>query len=235
MKKGMRLLAICSATALLLCGCGTPLYEMTDEEEDLVVQGAAYMLSKHNIFQKDGMNGTLPVEEEEETEEVNTEGSEEASSENQGGTSTGSSGTAASGETITLAESIGYKDKLEVTYEGFSLMDVYKEGSYFSLSAASGKTFVVMQFAVSNLTGEDIQIDNYEAGYAFYCSFEGTSHVPEKQSFIADSLASYEGTIPADKSARAVLIFEIAKEQAEMISEPTLTMEHNGTSYSIKL
>ena len=183
------------------------------------------MLSKHNIFQKDGMNGTPPQEEE---ENVNTEGAGNTHSQN-------SADGSGSLETISLAESIGYKDRLDVKYEGFSLMDVYKEGSYFSLSAESGRTFVVMQFTITNSTGEDIQIDNYAAGYAFYCNFEGTSHVPEKQSFIADSLASFEGTIPADKSAPAVLIFEIAKEQAEMISEPTLTMEHNGTSYLIKL
>lgn len=227
MKREMRLLAVLSVITLLLCGCGTELYEMTDEEEALVVQGAAYMLSKHNIFQKDGMNGTLP-QEEEETENVNTEGADNTHSQN-------SADSFGSLETISLAESIGYKDKLDVKYEGFSLMDVYKEGSYFSLSAGSGKTFVVMQFTITNSAGEDIQIDNYAAGYAFFCNFEGTSHVPEKQSFIADSLASFEGTIPADKSAPAVLIFEIAKEQAEMISEPTLTMEHNGTSYLIKL
>lgn len=227
MKREMRLLAVLSVITLLLCGCGSELYEMTDEEEALVVQGAAYMLSKHNIFQKDGMNGTLP-QEEEETENVNTEGADNTHSQN-------SADSFGSLETISLAESIGYKDKLDVKYEGFSLMDVYKEGSYFSLSAGSGKTFVVMQFTITNSAGEDIQIDNYAAGYAFFCNFEGTSHVPEKQSFIADSLASFEGTIPADKSAPAVLIFEIAKEQAEMISEPTLTMEHNGTSYLIKL
>ena len=205
MKKEMRLLAVLSVITLLLSGCGTELYEMTDEEEALVVQGAAYMLSKHNIFQKDGMNGTLPQEEE---ENVNTEGADNTHSQN-------SADGSGSLETISLAESIGYKDRLDVKYEGFSLMDVYKEGSYFSLSAESGRTFVVMQFTITNSTGEDIQIDNYAAGYAFYCNFEGT--------------------IPADKSAPAVLIFEIAKEQAEMISEPTLTMEHNGTSYLIKL
>lgn len=227
MKREMRLLAVLSVITLLLCGCGSELYEMTDEEEALVVQGAAYMLSKHNIFQKDGMNGTLP-QEEEETENVNTEDADNTHSQN-------SADSFGSLETISLAESIGYKDKLDVKYEGFSLMDVYKEGSYFSLSAGSGKTFVVMQFTITNSAGEDIQIDNYAAGYAFFCNFEGTSHVPEKQSFIADSLASFEGTIPANKSAPAVLIFEIAKEQAEMISEPTLTMEHNGTSYLIKL
>ena len=225
MKKEMGLLEVLSVLTLLLSGCWTELYVMTDEEEALVVQGAAYMLSKHNIFQKDGMNGTLPQEEE---ENVNTEGADNTHSQN-------SADGSGSLETISLAESIGYKDRLDVKYEGFSLMDVYKEGSYFSLSAESGRTFVVMQFTITNSTGEDIQIDNYAAGYAFYCNFEGTSHVPEKQSFIADSLASFEGTIPADKSAPAVLIFEIAKEQAEMISEPTLTMEHNGTSYLIKL
>lgn len=239
MKKGMRLLAALSAAVLLLSGCGTQLYEMTDEEEDLIVQGAAYMLSKHNIFQKDGMNGILPQEKKEEPAQTGEENSGEQPPDDQeaesGSSPGGSSGAQTSGGTISLEASIGYKDTLKVTYDGYSLMDVYQEGTYFSLSADSGKTFVVMRFTIRNLMDQDIEINNYDAGYAFYCILEGVSRVPEKQSFIANSLASYEGKIAAGKTSEAVLVFEITKEQAELLSEPALIMEQNGISYSIIL
>lgn len=114
-------------------------------------------------------------------------------------------------------------------------MDVYQEGAYFSLSAESGRTFVVMKFKIRNRTDEDIEINNFDRGCAFFCNIAGAERVPEKESFITNSLASFEGKIAAGRSARAVLIFEITKEQAELIAEPALTMEQSGISYSINL
>ena len=63
MRKGMRLLAILSATVLLIGGCGTQMYELTDDEETLITQYAAYAVGKHNIRQKDGMTSDQPKEE----------------------------------------------------------------------------------------------------------------------------------------------------------------------------
>lgn len=233
MKKGIRLLAVLSAVLFLFGGCGTPLYEMTEEEEDLVVQGAAYMLSKYNIYQKDGRNSAPPPEETETPEDSSAESGGDGTQ--TAGTQSGTGGEEGVNQAISLAESIGYKDELAVSYDGYKLMDVYQEGTYFSLSATSGKTFVVMRFTLQNQTDSDLEIDNFDKGYLFYCSVDGAQRIPEKESFIADSLASFEGKIAAGKTAGAVLIFEISKEQAESMSQPTLSMEHNGTVYSINL
>ena len=46
MRKGMRLLAILSATVLLIGGCGTQMYELTDDEETLITQYAAYEIGR---------------------------------------------------------------------------------------------------------------------------------------------------------------------------------------------
>ena len=61
------------ATTLLVSvitftGCGTPLYEMTPEEEELIKKYAAYALGKYNTYQKDGMNGAMYVEESDDSE-----------------------------------------------------------------------------------------------------------------------------------------------------------------------
>lgn len=239
MRKGIRLLTALAAALFLLVGCGTQMYELTEEEETLIVQSAAYALSKYNIYQTDGMNGALVPEEETEPADSTPETGALDTQEPDDGTVPGD-GSDVSGETspvsaISLAESIGYKDKLTVSYDGYSLMDVYQEGTYFSLSAEKDHTFLVMRFTLHNETGADIAISNFDKGYAFYCDLAGSGRVPEKQSFIADSLASFEGKVAAGKSAGAVLIFEITKEQAEQVSDPVLTMEHNGTVYLINL
>ncbi|MCM1105606.1 MAG: DUF4352 domain-containing protein [Blautia sp.] len=238
MKKGKCLLSLAIMAALLLGGCGTPLYELTDEEEDLIVQSAAYMTAKHNIFQKDGMNNARPkVQDDTEASwPQETEAAEEEDSWQEGvaGGSGGESSAAQGGE-VSLAESIGYKDRLTVAYEGFSLMDIYQEEGYFSLNAGEGNTFVVMRFTLKNPEDEELTVSNFGKGYAFYLRDEGVEHIAEKQSIIADSLASFEGTIPANGSAEAVLIFEITKEQAELISAPKLTVEYENTAYSVSL
>ena len=240
MKKGIRLLAALAAAVFLLGGCGTQLDVMTGGGEELIVQGAAYMLSKHNIHQKDGMNGAPPQTEEGTEQTENTQQPAEQESQeggpDAGGPTEGAGQPAQSAaESISLAEAIGYADQLSVSYEGYSLMDVYQEGTYFSLSAESGNTFVVMRFSIHNDTGADIRVNNFDRECAFYCSFEAAGRVPEKESFITDSLASFEGTVEAGKAAGAVLIFEITKEQAELVSDPGLTMEQNGISYTVNL
>ena len=48
----MRLLAVLSATALLIGGCGTPMYELTEDEETLITQYAAYAVGKYNSLRK---------------------------------------------------------------------------------------------------------------------------------------------------------------------------------------
>ena len=50
MKKIKRyLFAAVAAMMLFLTGCGTELYELTAEEEQLIIHSAAYFVAKHNI------------------------------------------------------------------------------------------------------------------------------------------------------------------------------------------
>ena len=78
-KRQIRLVAILVSAMFVLTGCGpTPLHEMTDEERDIVVHYAAYVVGKHNIYQKDGMTNADPEQWLEAAEEpIATEESQE--------------------------------------------------------------------------------------------------------------------------------------------------------------
>ena len=65
-KKRIQLIAIIFAIVFPMTGCGTPLYSLTEDEEKLIVHYAAHVVSKYNITQTDGMNGTRSSIEEEE-------------------------------------------------------------------------------------------------------------------------------------------------------------------------
>ena len=68
MKKKISLPVMAVAAILLLGGCGTQMYDLSEDEENLVVQYSAHILAKYNIEQKDGMTAASS----EETQEMET-------------------------------------------------------------------------------------------------------------------------------------------------------------------
>jgi hypothetical protein len=149
----------------MLNGCGTPLFEMTAEEEDLVIQYAAYYLAKNNTYQADGLvniSDALLNGEEEETVtpvETPTDVSESESS------ITPASGTTL-GEVITLSQAIGWTTGLSVNCKEYYQSDSYKEGTYYSVTPSTGDSFVVMKFVVENITDETIDLSTYMGSLA---------------------------------------------------------------------
>ena len=46
---------LCLTGMLLLTGCGTKAYDLTEAEESQIVNYAVHVVSKHNSYQKDGL------------------------------------------------------------------------------------------------------------------------------------------------------------------------------------
>ena len=67
MKKKISLPVMAVAAILLLGGCGTQMYDLSEDEENLVVQYSAHILAKYNIEQKDGMTAASSEETQEST------------------------------------------------------------------------------------------------------------------------------------------------------------------------
>lgn len=238
MKSKMRWMVLLLTCLLMFSGCGTPMYELTNEEEDLIVEGAAYLLSKHNIYKKDGANGTLPKKKEEPESEMVEEESESQKEDSTNKPSQGSDSSEPIGVsqgTVSLAETLGDKEHLQVSYQGFDVTRVYTVGSFFSLNAGEGNAFVVMKFQIANTGTEAVKLTGYENSISFYGIFDGKSKTPEKQTFITNSLSAFEGTIEAGEKAEAVLIFETGQEKADQLQEPKLQVKMNEKIYSVTL
>lgn len=236
MKKGRRVLAMLSATVLLVGGCGTPMYEMTEEEETLVVQYAAHVVGKYNIRQKDGMTNAKPKEEDtQKSEQKSTEQKPDSQEQH----SSGNSGTAESDASqyaeISLAGAVGYDSVFDITYQGYDLKDTYQEGSYFSVNAAEGKTLLVMKFSIANPGKKAVEYDTSTCENTFYGVFDNKNKVTEKRTFSNMELSSGTRTINAGKKVDAVMIFEISKEQASAITSETLLVEIDGKIHQIKM
>lgn len=239
MGKKIRIFALLAAAVFLLGGCGTPMYELTEEEQDLIIQYSAYVLAKHNIFQKDGMTSAVPVEEqasEQSTQEPETEaGTEEENNPQTPPGQTDSSGENQSGGEMTLAEAIGHKDDLSVSYDGYKVVSSYKVENYFSVNAEPGKKLVVMNFTIKNTGDKTVKLDLLSGESVFYGCFDGENQIAEHESFGLNSLSSYEGKIKAGKSQKTILLFQIPEEQGKTINSEQLYVKLKDTIYSVKL
>jgi hypothetical protein len=237
MKKRFRLLAVVSAATLLLGGCGTPLYDLTDDEQNIIVTYAAFTLAKHNTYQKDGMTNAVLAEED--SQEETTTDTQQESSETDSSTSTGAATATDEGsgdeDAISLAAAVGQESRLTVSYKGYQVQDSYQEGDYLAVNPDVGKRLVVMKFKIKNPTDKDIELDTVSLDNTFYASFDGGGRVKETVSFGAQSLSSYLGVIKAGKSKTAVLLFQVPESQADAISSVELTVQMEDSTFNVKL
>lgn len=231
MKKRMQFLAILLASTIVLGGCGTSLYELTDDEEDLIVSAAAQAVAKHNVFQMDGITD---VETETQMQENTTEqDTQQVQEETNTNTSTGGTKTDTQTKEIALSDLLG--KNLKVSYKGYSTASSYQEGDYFSVNAASGKTLIIMNINVKNTGKKNTKIDMLSKDVTFYGCFNGTDRMVEKKILSKKNLSTYQGKIKPGKSIKTVLVFEVSKKQADEISTQDLQVEMDGQMYQVTM
>lgn len=148
MRKYKSYLAIgIAAISLLLSGCGTQVYELTADEEELIVKYAAYFVAKHNVYQKDGVSNVYLDEADYVEEDIESENTES--------TETGGETTPSVDKTIESAvkNAIGLGDAVAITYTGSSVEEYIQEGlGYIANPNIAGNVFYVLKFEVKNVS-----------------------------------------------------------------------------------
>lgn len=234
----MSLLAITAAATLLLGGCGTQMYQLSEDEENLIVQYSAQIIAKYNIEQKDGMTSTVEETETTQKETQDTQdtktGDTQTAPENGTGNGAGTDETTESEmETISIAEAIGQKSKLKVSYKGYKVKNLYQEGDYFAVTPEDGNQLVIMKFQIKNTGKKTVKLDTASMDDPFYASFDGKNRIEETVSMGVQSLSSYEGKIKPGQTKTTVLLFQIPKKQAKKISDVQLFVQLKDTIYSV--
>lgn len=233
MKKRMQFLTILLASTVVLGGCGTSLYELTDDEEDLIVSAAAQAVAKHNIFQMDGITDVEPETEPQMQENTTEQDTQQVQEETNTNTHTGGTQTDTQTKEIALSDLLG--KNLKVSYKGYSTASSYQEGDYFSVNATSGKTLIIMNINVKNTGKKSIKIDMLSKDVTFYGCFNGTDRIVEKKILSTKNLSTYQGKIKPGKSIKTVLAFEVSKKQADEISTQDLQVEMDGQMYQVTM
>lgn len=233
MKKRMQFLAILLASTVVLGGCGTSLYELTDDEEDLIVSAAAQAVAKHNVFQMEGITDVEPETETQMQENTTEQDTQQVQEETNTNTNTGGTQTNTQTKEISLSDLLG--KNLKVSYKGYSTASSYQEGDYFSVNATSGKTLIIMNINVKNTGKKNTKIDMLSKDVTFYGCFNGTDRIVEKKILSTKNLSTYQGKIKPGKSIKTVLVFEVSKKQADEISTQDLQVEMDGQMYQVTM
>ncbi|MBR5127812.1 MAG: hypothetical protein IKU69_05230 [Roseburia sp.] len=233
--------------SLMLSGCGmqeAP-YELTEEEQQLIVSYSSHVVSKFNKFQKDGLT-YIPesaLDEEEEPTEAVTVPETEKTEEDTENVSTEVIGEVQDTEIEepakeTTFETIFADMGLTFTYLGNEVTTSYMADSTYAVNAGIGKKLLVLKLKVENLTEEAIVIDNLTSGDIYSAKYTMASekryHAKSVMTLLLNDFTTYEGTLEPQAAEEMVIVFEIPAE-TEAVDTVELKIERNGNIFQINL
>lgn len=108
------------------------------------------------------------------------------------------------------------------------------EGSAYVVDADAGKTFYVMKFKMTNITNEDVTVDNASKSPIVKLVSEAVT-VKSEVTFLTGDFSTYQGTIKAGESVETILLFEVSESVAEQIKAPTLQITVGNLTKNLKL
>ncbi len=229
---------LCVVFLLALGGCGNTIPELTEEEERQIVNYAADIALQYDASYEERL--VEISSEDEEIAEIPLKPTQEPS---QGmdpvkDTDTVDVSEEKNKESYTTMEEFYGIQGVEIQFADAFFTDTYpKEGmsDYFSLDPAEGKTFLVMQFAVSNRTAEDAEVDFLEQITTLRVSFNGEKMINVLSTMLDNDLSNYSGTVKAGETMELVLLAEVAKESVAEVQTLELTMKNESGSAKISL
>lgn len=235
------LAVICSA--LIATGCGNSIPEMTEEQQELVVEYAAGVVLKHDKnYQGKLVEFTLEenvVMEEGETTAAPESGEVPETAESEADDVTVIDNTENVEEITYTIESFLQLDSVNITYTGYEISDFYPsetEGDdvYFIMNATDGNKLLVLKFLTENVSDRDVELNIADSNVRFRIDVDGV----EKNALttmLLNDLAYYQGTLAAGESTELVLICEVSDALAQEISSLSLIVRSVDNTATISL
>ena len=238
MRRAIKKGTVLIASAVLLTGCGEEMAPLTESEEAIVIQYSAGTLAKHNSYQQEGMTALYPQEEEEQEEEQEPEEKkkkEETDSKDkkEEDKEKDTTQTEEAGQ-LTLSEALAVSG-VEFSYKDYSVSSSYKQGEYFSLDAAAGNTFLIMNVNITNTGSQAVDCDLLTKQPIFTLKLNQGAGVKNEVTILSNDLSTYVGKLEPGQTDAAVLLFEVPEKTAESISSVQLSVQMNQKTSQIKL
>lgn len=225
----------CAAWTIFLSACGsTAIPDMTEEQNEQVVEYAAGLLLKYDENKHSRLMEREEEAVQEEPVEVQTPEPESKPEElpqaaEEPEVVDVSEPAAAEEKSRSIEEFYGLEG-VEIKYTGFELKDSYPDESsdelILAMQATKGCKLLVLHFEVNNVSGQDVNLDMVSAGAKFKISINGEPPKYALTTMLLNDLGSYKGTIAAGEYANLVLMSEITEEKASGIQSVSLSMKN---------
>lgn len=108
-------------------------------------------------------------------------------------------------------------DDITVSCEGYELKKSVQSTEYFSLVAKEGRQYVVVSFLLHNTSDKDVVFDASENGLEYSIDINTGKVSRVSLSMLENDLQYMEIPVPANGTAEAVLVFEIAETEINTI------------------
>ena len=238
------------SSIVFVTGCGNAIPELTEEQQELVVEYAVGTLLKYD---KNHEKRLMKIEEleaveaqrvalqeakikkqnsvaEEKTDENNAENLSDA---------TVIDNTQEVKQVYSSVEDILHLEQLVFEYAGVEVVDEYpntnqEQELFFVMNATEGKKLLIVKFNVKNVSGVDTELNMNQIGAKFKIVADGE----EKNALttmLLNDLAYYQGTIAAGESKELVLVSEVNREKEQGINSLELIVKNVDESTTISL
>lgn len=230
---------VCGAACCLVffSGCGASLPQMTQEQENAIVEYAADVVMRYT---KDYDSRLVDLSlYEEKTEETMVEPEKETE---QGGMEeTADTETIDSGgeEALDTLDSLLMPKGVTMAFSGSRVVDSYPDNGgaspYFALDASKGNRLLVLEFTLHNTNGEETELDILSLAPKCTIAVNDTERRNILSTMLLDDLSTYVGTLGADEEISLVLLAEIEEAYADSVENLRLTAKTDAGSVTAVL
>lgn len=207
------MIAAVLASGMLLGGCGEAPYDLTESEENVIVNYSAHVVTKYNTYQKEGLTYVEP----ESTETVDADETSEPVAEETAETSANPGADTGSTETgiempvtatATLADLFGVPG-VEFTYVGARVDGSYLAGDYYAMYPDTGKVYVILGIDITNTSETPLDIDILSKIPKFTAIVNGTVKSSAEMTVLNDDFSTFQETMMAGNTRETILIFQV--------------------------
>ena len=228
---------------LFLSGCGTQLLNLTEDEESQIISYASYILLKYNGAAQKGITDaqieSSDTTEETQKQEAAEEPSEEETTSGDAGeqTSSGDASSSAGEEQDSTISDLAIDEVLDfsgcsLSYVSCETAEDYTEGTYFSMTPASGCDYLILKFSIANKSDAETNVDLIDQLPMFSAQIDGETY-SSLTTVLSGDLANINETIAAGDSLEAVLLFEIPEGSAGAVTSVSVKADGNSGSMEI--
>ena len=141
----------------------------------------------------------------------------------------------ASAPSIALEEALGISGA-SLAYDHYEVAATYPPNDTeiaFSMKAASGKELLILHFALSNPTDQDVEVHTDSDNFKVRLNLNGGERLRGDVTFLDNDLMNYSGVLTGGSSVDAVLVFEIP--EGEEVSSMDLLIVVDGAEEKYSL